>query len=505
MALFVGPLCFCKLETSALNLTMKSQGSEFILSWAPRNNTGTPTYYRVTYIALGPSCLTHRTPNAIQSKSPERNQLQSAASNKPKQSHFKTAEECSNITNLFCNLTKEFTDFCKMYYIKVQQFTENGTKESALHFNPYTETCLPPAWFDIATCPNCINVTVKLSSSLLEIYHRFRYKVKVVKAGFTETPIDDYTRKESFHTVVGGLSPNTNYCISVDVSSSMTDQCTLSALKCIVTNSKDKSGLVAFSVIGGIVMVLALIFSVIFLLKAGFVRLKEKWPEVLNIIPKFDNSLVPLDPKAHNIQIIQKGKRKGTEYHSDDDYESGGENDGGYTHHGLLHKISKSCSKADSKEQLSIDSSSAASDCPLLDAANCELLDAEVENPQCHSNEAESATSQTFSSTSELNFTSLPESEISGCLNINLNTVMVGIPDRNWDAGTTLSPYEEDAADLPELCVSDASEPRDFTERKDMQHSGVHNLSYAQQNSAGSGESESSDSETDCIGEYMRR
>lgn len=162
-----------------------------------------------------------------------------------------------------------------------------------------------------------------------------------------------------------------------------------------------------------------------------------------------------------------------------------------------MHKISKSSSKADSSKQLSIDSS-VASDCQLLGAVDCEL-DAEDENLLCHTNEEESKTSQTFCSTSELNLTSLPEPEISVCLNINLNTVMVGIPDRNWDADATISSYEEEAADLQELFVSNASDPRHFTERKDMQHSEVHVPS------AGSGESESSDSETDCIGEYMRR
>ncbi|KAJ6662423.1 hypothetical protein lerEdw1_011836 [Lerista edwardsae] len=412
---------------------------------------------------------------------------------------LKPVKECSNITHLFCNLTNEFTDFKETYVIKVDRFTENGTQTSVLIFNPYTNTCLPPALFDISACPGCINVTVKISSSLLKEYIQFTYTVKVVKAGFTETPIRNTTKKETFHTVVGGLSPNTNYCISVDVST-VTNQCAPSALKCIVTSSEDKSGLIVFSVVAGIVIMVALVFSVLFLLKAGYVRLREKWPKVLNISPKFDNLLVQLDPKAHSIQIIQKSKRKGAEHNDDDDCDSNGENDGGYTLRGLLYKISKSCSKEDNAELLSIDSSSVASDCQLP-----ELLDAEAESLQCHTNEEESTTDQIFCSTSEPNLISLPEPEISGCLNINLNTVMVGTHDKKWDADATLSPYEEDAADLQELCVSDAAKPKHFPERKDTQHTGVHNVSYAQQNSAGSGESESSDSETDCIGEYMRR
>lgn len=205
-----------------------------------------------------------------------------------------------------------------------------------------------------------------------------------------------------------------------------------------------------------------------------------------------------MDPKAHSIQIIQKSKRRGAEHNYEDDYESNGENDGGYTPRGLLYKISKSCSKEDCAELLSIDSSSVASDCQLP-----ELLDSEAESLQCHTNEEENTTDQIFCSTSEPTLTSLPEPEINGCLNINLNTVMVGI--QKWDAGATLSPYEEDAADFQELCVSNVPKPKHFTERKDMQHTGVHKVAYAQQNPAGSGESESSDSETDCIGEYMRR
>ncbi|XP_053163895.1 interferon alpha/beta receptor 2 isoform X2 [Hemicordylus capensis] len=501
MSLFIGSPSFCKFETSMAlqNLKMNAQDFHYILSWEAGNNTETPTYYRVGYTNKGPVCQT--SPKIQQSKSSQKDQVKSASLDKSS-SEWKMVEECSNITRLFCNLTEEL-DFCSLYIILVQPSTRNGTNETLL-FTPYGDTCITPQ-FNISACSNCINVTVKLSSSLLKLYQELDYTVSVATTNFLEKRIRNSTKIDSFYEVLENMSLNTNYCISVDVTSSASvGQCTQSPPKCITIGSKDKSGHVTFPALGGVIISLGVALVLLLLYMAGGFCLKEQWPEVLEITTQLDYSLFESCPEEVNtIQVFQKRKKKVWECiddddEDDDDEDDGSEGDVGYTKHRLLSKISKSCSNGDNI-QLSTDCSSTKSDCQII-----EPLDAEVDNLP-YDNKEETTTCQVLCIASETNATSIPEPENSDCLNVNLSTVTLGIPTKTWVASATLTPYQEDAADIQEPCISETSEPKHFTDTTDMQSSSVHNLSCAWQNSNGSGQSESSDSETDCVGDYMRR
>ncbi|XP_061483758.1 interferon alpha/beta receptor 2 [Rhineura floridana] len=568
MALFRGPLPFYKLvyvsalistvcsllETSglSLDLKMKAQDFEYILTWDAGNNTGTPTCFNVMYTAKSLNCLAWQAASETQSKTAETSQVQHISSSKSRSQqneapdysvpesreqaicptgawsktgksrpNMKIVTECSNITRSFCNLTKEFTHFCKTYIILVELVTESEVHHSGLQFLPYQDTCLATPQFNISACPNCANVTVKLSPSLLKVYYELGYTVTVETSDLKEKCVDNITRQESFHTIIGDLSPNTNYCIAVDVKSSVNEQCTPSVPKCIIIGSKNKSGHIIFSILSGVFLSLIAGLAVCVLYKGGFICLRWEWPKVLNFTPHLTYSVFESDlEEALDAQVTQEIKKHIWGYDDDDGSESDHENDDLYTGRVFLGKISKSCSQEDIVEPLSVDCSSTTStiaeplgaqteNLPLL-GCSCttsemtEPLDAEAENLQNDISKEESTRSQVFY-LSEVNSINEPESEHSSCLNVNLNTVVLGISGKSWDVSAILNPYQGDATDLKESCASDAFKSKHFTDVLVMQSSDIHKLSSAWQSSNGSAESDSSDSETDCVSEYMRR
>ncbi|CAI5772630.1 interferon alpha/beta receptor 2-like [Podarcis lilfordi] len=561
MAFFTGPLHFYKfvyigalisalcnlIETSAeLKLKMKAEDFEYILTWEAGNNTGTATCYNVMYKERSSVC-------PWLSKSAGRNQVHDSSFSKSKSQqneapvsgelaicpagawsksgkdryprpNMKIVAECSNITRSFCNLTKEFTDPCKAYIIVVDQVTESGVHYSAIQFSPYADTCLTPPQFEISACPSCANVTVKLSASLLHVYQELDYTVTVIRDNVKEKRVINTTRQESFHTVIGDLSFNTNYCIAVDVRTSLNNQCAPSVPKCLILSSNKISGHIILPALFGILMSLAVILILFVLYKTGDICLRRrKWPSVLSITPKLDYSLFKSEPEeVHTVQVTQQSKKKVCGYNSDEeDSESVAGNDDLYTAHGFLGQTSKSCSQEDNAEPPSLDCSSTLSTiadpqdeetenllligCSSAPSEMPKPVDAEAENLQNDISKEESPTIQIFHPSPEVDSANEPDLECSSCSNVNLNTVVLGISGKNMDILATLSPFEEDAADSKELCVSDAFELKHFTEALEMQNSDIPNLSCSWQNSNGSGESESSDSETDCIGEYMSR
>ncbi|XP_061483773.1 interferon alpha/beta receptor 2-like isoform X2 [Rhineura floridana] len=386
MALFRGPLPFYKLETIGLplNLKMKSQDLEYILTWEAGNNTGTPTCFNVMYMATSSPCPAWHTARETQSKSAERSQVQHISSSKSRfqrnkapdhlvpeseevamcptaawskidkdRSNMKIVTECSNITRSFCNLTKEFTELCKTYIIVVELVTKSEVYSSNYPFLPHQDTCLATPQFNISACPNCANVTVKLSPSLLKVYYELGYTVTVETSDLKEKRVDNKTRQESFHTIIGDLSPNTNYCIAVDVKSSVNEQCTPSVPKCIIIGSKNKSGHIIFPALGGIFLSLAVGLALFGLYNTGFICVRwKKWPKVLNVTSQSAYLVFESDPEeVCTVQATQESNKKVWRYNYDDS-ESDVDDDL-YTGHVFLSKISKSCSQEDIVEPLS--------------------------------------------------------------------------------------------------------------------------------------------------------
>ncbi|XP_042313682.1 interferon alpha/beta receptor 2 isoform X2 [Sceloporus undulatus] len=415
---------------------------------------------------------------------------------------YRTVMECSNITRSFCNLTKEFSDPCKTYIILVEQVTENGVRSSTSRFNPYLDTCLSEPEFNISACPNCVNVTVKLSSSsLLNVYKDIKYTVTASTAGLPDKQDNNTTKQQSFYAVMGNLLPNRNYCLTVDVCTTVaTKQCTPSSPKCIITSSKNKSDHITTAALTGVFMPLLVVLILFVLYEVGLICLKTDWPNVLEIIPKLAYSVFDSVPEElHTVKVTEKSKKKVWHYddddYVDDDNDSGSdvENNGFYT----VRKIFKNSSTVDTMEDLSIDRSSSANE-------TVEPGTPEAESFQNEINEGESGTTnQFFNHSSEVNSTNEPELKPSSCLNVNLNTVKLGTSVDTLDVPATLDPDQEDSANLKESCINDDSESIHFTDIPNVQS--VHSLLCAWQNSSESSEeSESSDSETVNVG-YMGR
>ncbi|XP_060091252.1 interferon alpha/beta receptor 2 [Heteronotia binoei] len=446
-------------SVSPLNLMIKSQNFEYILSWKAGNNTQAPTYYSVMYTSWG---------------------------------NYQHIKECSNITHLFCNLTKEFTNPCKMYVIAVKTFPEHAANYSAFIFSPYLNTCLGPPEFKISACSNCVNVTVKILSSLLNIYKKIDYTIKLKTVDIEEQDIENSstTEIESFYNVFEGLHQNKNYCVSVDMRSSVNQMCVPSPWKCIMTISKDKSDYI-IPVVCGIFVSLA-VGMIVWLryYMGGYGDLKER-PALLEATHKLNYSLFESHPEeVYTIQMIQEMEKTFGKNSYDD--ESGDEKDAKYINRRALGTISKSHSKDDIEDTVSIGCSSTASDCQT----------AEAENSQYVVKKEDSATDQMFYPSSDMN-SSIPEPEGGGCLNINLDTVKLEISNTNCNALATLMSFQEDTSDFQEPCDPDNSEPNHFPSIVDMQRYSIHDVSPTWQNCSGSEEGESSDSEI--VGEYMRR
>lgn len=204
----------------------------------------------------------------------------------------------------------------------------------------------------------------------------------------------------------------------------------------------------------------------------------------------------PHPEEVHTIKMIQEKEKTFGE--NNYDVVSGNEKDAIYTNRKPLGTISSSYSKADIEDTVSVGYSSTASDCQTV-----EVLDTEPENSQSDVKKEDSVPDQMFYPSSDMNSSSIPEPEGGSCLNINLDTVKLETSKTNWNALATLISFQEDTSDLQESCNPDTSEPKHFANIVGMQRSDIHDVSPTWQNYSGSEESESSDSEM--VGDYMRR
>ncbi|XP_044298182.1 interferon alpha/beta receptor 2-like isoform X2 [Varanus komodoensis] len=543
MALFKRPLNVYKLVyicvmtssnlvayISALTIDIKSQDLVYILTWKAEE---TPACYNVKYTVLlrSPVC-----PTEMQSKSSEEDQLLDFSSNKsrfqpsetpdhqdleprelgpcssasedsvrPKPGSLlrlnqRTVMKCSNIRHSFCNLTEEFTDPCKTYIIYVEQVTESGVQVSYTEFNPYSNMCLAPVQFTVSACPNCINVTVKFSS-VLQVYQELDYVVTLMEKDLKQEYAPKKTTQAVSYTIIENLHPATNYCITVNVSSTMTKQCEPSVIKCIVINPTSKTAAVAIPTLVGVLIFLTIVI-VLALKQTGVICLKRiKWPKALTFRFKPLYSIFESCPEEmHKAQVIQKCKKDVSGYSSGEDNESDTENENLYFKRSFLGNSSKHCYETDNTKQLSIDCSSTASEI-------AEPFGSVAENLQNDINKEESPLEQELHPSAAETVLNRPGSEEhSSSLNINLNTVMLLISDKMQNVSAAQVPEtEEEAADLKEPHFPDECETNHSTDIPDLWDSEVHNQPCTWQNSSGFEETESSDSEPDCVGDYMSR
>ncbi|XP_019380726.1 PREDICTED: interferon alpha/beta receptor 2 isoform X2 [Gavialis gangeticus] len=474
------------------NVKMTSRNFQHILSWKAGNNTTVPTYYRVKYSSF-------------------------------RSGEFQIAEECSNITHLFCDLSEYFTDEHENYKAMVQGFTGSKvfTSATCCCFIPYLDTYLGPPAVNITPYPDSINITTKLPAShlkregkvlsLIDIYDELNYVITMRTSDAQVMTLKNTTTKEHFATVVEGLYPNANYCVSVAVTARINVKSIPSALKCVITGSINQQGYPAASLIGGVLVALVVCVILCILRRGGFIRLKtKKWPSVLKTTRNLGYSVCEPEPEnVSPVQVVfQDVKKKVWDYNygddDDDDDDDDTGNNGAYTMHGIIRRDSGDHAEQNISVKHSMDCISTESS-----SQSNELLATDVENSgekqiSIKKNE-DTSSKESHHPSLEENCSMASVSRNSTCFNINLNTVMLGDLEELWDDTSALISHQEDADDLPECDDSDALESKLFTDAVDVQKIDCHNISHEWQKSSFSDESDLSDSGTDQVTEYIGR
>uniref|UniRef100_A0A8C5SB77 Interferon/interleukin receptor domain-containing protein n=1 Tax=Laticauda laticaudata TaxID=8630 RepID=A0A8C5SB77_LATLA len=504
---------------------MKQEDFEYILFWKPGNSSRMPACYTVMYIMkrnFGCNLYTMR----AKSKSAVKGQEQVNSYNSRSQesqdsdhhvlgpgelatcpafsetdaqrtsmkqnlsgikSNFKIVQECTNISRPFCNLTNEFADFCQgNAFIIVQQDTSNEINYSdILQFSPYTQRCFRPPQFNISVCQNCVNVTMKLSPLLLKIYQKLDYRITVKTDGLKENRIDNTSKQDSFFTILEDLHPNKNYCIAVEVSTGFNHQCTPTIPKCIMLDSNNRKDYIKLSILAPVILSGVLAF-VVFLHKVGFIHFKRRTtPSLLNI--KSNLAYLVSEPDLEKICDVQVQESE-VQQHSDDENSESDAESNFDTKCDIFNQITP-FSEVDITQKI---------------FTACSATTNEVTRTLAEKNQNDIDKGNPFTPLypSEVNSGHVGESECTDCLNVNLNTVKLGISNKKLDFSTF---DHEDILDLNESCISDAFEQNHITEMPDSQSFDVQSPLCPWENLSVSGESESSYSETECTSGYMRR
>ncbi|NWX26941.1 INAR2 protein, partial [Notiomystis cincta] len=107
---------------------------------------------------------------------------------------------------------------------------------------------LGPPEVNITSCPNCINVTIKLPTShfrdmgkllsLTDIYEEICYDITLKSLDGEHKRPRQRTTKEVFSTVIEELYPSRNYCVSVVLITSLNRNSAPSPWKCVTAGSE---------------------------------------------------------------------------------------------------------------------------------------------------------------------------------------------------------------------------------------------------------------------------
>ncbi|KAM9259443.1 interferon alpha/beta receptor 2 isoform 2-T5 [Cariama cristata] len=466
------------LEGPPHNLQMESCNFQHILSWQAKSDPTVPTYYRVLY-------------------TDRRN--------------WKTAKQCSHITQLSCNLTDDFKEMLTQYSALVQSFTGNKTfNSSVLHFVPITETFLGPPEVNISSCLNCINVTIKLPTShlrknekllsLIDIYQELDYGITLKTLDGEHKRPRETTTEEIINTVIEELYPNRNYCVSVMVTASLNTHSIPSAWKCITTDSVAQQGAICFS--------LMLAGALKCMHAGGYILQNKSLPHTLVFIRTLAYSLWTFESEEiASVEIIYKEvKKKANESRGgvsddSDDSDSDAISNHDYTRRGVLSRAPHSSDTSNVFVQYSTnstrdDSSSQASGNPDADPEDFEEHEMDIE-------EDKDTRSELINPFSEINCDYSSRQRNSACFTINLKTVLLGTLEENVDISEARLSSQEDAVDWQ---CTHAFEAKLLDDTESVQKPRCRNGSHEWQNSSPpSDESDLSDSDMDQKTEYIRR
>ncbi|NXH86561.1 INAR2 protein, partial [Edolisoma coerulescens] len=150
---------------------------------------------------------------------------------------------------------------------------------------------LGPPEVNITSCPNCINVTIKLPTShfrdkgklqsLTDIYGELDYDITLKSLDGEHKRPRQKTTEEVFSTVIEELYPSRNYCVSVVVTASLNRHFTPSPWKCVTADSEARQGYHEVAVAGAVCVALIIAAVLKCVHAAGFILQKISFPQTL--------------------------------------------------------------------------------------------------------------------------------------------------------------------------------------------------------------------------------
>ncbi|NXT62427.1 INRA2 protein, partial [Chaetops frenatus] len=150
---------------------------------------------------------------------------------------------------------------------------------------------LGPPEVNVTSCPNCINVTIKLPTShfreqgkllpLIDIYKVMDYEITLKSLDGEHKRPRQKTTEEVFSTVIEELYPGRNYCVSVVVSSSLNRNFIPSPWKCVTADSETQQGYLEVAVAGAVCVSLVIAAVLKCVHAAGCILQKISLPQTL--------------------------------------------------------------------------------------------------------------------------------------------------------------------------------------------------------------------------------
>ncbi|NWR41318.1 INRA2 protein, partial [Regulus satrapa] len=150
---------------------------------------------------------------------------------------------------------------------------------------------LGPPEVNLTSCPNCINVTIKLPSShyraqgkllsLIDIYGDLYYDITLKSQDGEHKRPQQKTTKEVFSTVIEELYPSREYCVSVLVTASLNTHSLPSPWKCATAASEARRGYHEAALAGAVCVALIIAAVLKCLHAAGFILQKIALPQTL--------------------------------------------------------------------------------------------------------------------------------------------------------------------------------------------------------------------------------
>ncbi|KAM7065719.1 interferon alpha/beta receptor 2 isoform 1-T1 [Acridotheres tristis] len=480
------------LEELPYNLQMDSHNFQHILTWQAKHNPAVPASYNVLY-------KDHRSQS------------------------WMSAQQCAGTAQLSCELTEDFRNISSEYSAFVQSV--GGTQvlnSSVLRFAPLSQTILGPPEVNITSCPNCINVTIKLPTShfrhkgklqsLIDIYEELDYVITLKSQDGEHKSSRQRTTEEMFSTVIGELYPSRNYCVSVAITASLNKHSMPSPWKCVTADSEAQRQDYREVAVAGAVCVALVIAAVLKCLHAaGFIFQKISLPQTLACVRKLAYSTWVSEPESlASVEIIPrevKSKARGCRGSASDDGDSSDSDssdssalcDHDYTRRAGPGggRAPRGCATPSALVPYSVNSSSQAGDTPAAEPQQCQ-------GHECQGHECQGRGGDPEGDADTRSELLSPLSEGSSeCFTIGLHTVLLGALEQDGHGSAAAAPGREDAGGWH---CDPALQAKLLEDTGSEQEAPCSNDFHEWQNSSSSSEeSDSLDSDTEHLTGYMRR